>query len=226
MAGVSDKGERRRALLPRARLYLILEASARGNTIDLVRRALDGGVDMVQLRDKQADDEHLVATGRALADLCESRGKLFCVNDRADVALACGADAVHVGQEDEPVSSVRRTVGQELLIGLSTHTPGQFDAGLRSGADYLSAGPVHATPTKPGRPATGLELVALAAAAGAETPFFAIGGIDVATTPAVLDAGATRIAVVRAIRDARDPASAAAELRALLDRQAASVGAA
>jgi thiamine-phosphate pyrophosphorylase len=225
VAGVSDNGERRRALLRRAHLYLILEASGHGNTLDLVGRALDGGVDMVQLRDKHADDERLVTTGRALADLCVRSGTLFCVNDRPEVALACGADAVHVGQEDEPVASVRRTVGLELLIGLSTHTPEQFDAGLLSGADYLSAGPVHATPTKPGRPATGLELVAHAAAAGAKTPFFAIGGIDVATAPAVLDSGATRIAVVRAIRDARDPGAAAAELRALLDRQAAGVGA-
>jgi thiamine-phosphate pyrophosphorylase len=137
------------------------------------------------------------------------------LNDRPDLAIAAGADGVHVGQDDLPVADVRRIVGPDMLIGLSTHSPEQFDAGLASDADYLSAGPVWETPTKQGRPAAGLEVIRHAAA-NAGKPWFAIGGIDTSNIGEVIDAGASRAVVVRAIRDAADPRAVAAELRALL----------
>src|SRR3712207_1633325 len=153
---------RREALerLDRASLYLVLEAAAAG----VVGPAIEGGVDVVQLRDKDAPDGEIVAAGRRLAELCRDRGAVFVVNDRPDLALECGADAVHVGQDDETVESVRALVGDRLAIGVSTHSPEQVEAATRSDADYFAVGPVHATPTKPGRPAVGLELVRHAAA--------------------------------------------------------------
>ncbi|HEX8744988.1 MAG TPA: thiamine phosphate synthase [Thermoleophilaceae bacterium] len=203
-------GEGREALR-HARLYLILEAAA----IDVVEPALEGGVDMVQLRDKHAPDGEIVAAGRRLATLCRARGAPFVVNDRPDLALACGADGVHVGQDDEAVDAVRALAGERLLVGVSTHSPEQVAAAEESDADYFAVGPVYETPTKPGRPAVGLELVRHAAAAA--KPWFAIGGIDAANAPAVVAAGARRLAVVRAIRDAADPRAAAAELRAAVE---------
>jgi thiamine-phosphate pyrophosphorylase len=210
---MSSSANTRRERLRGSRLYLVIDAAAAGS---VVPAALDGGVDVVQLRDKDASDDEVVAAGRALGDLCRSRGALFVVNDRADLALACGADGVHVGQDDDPVETVRHAIGDELLIGLSTHSSEQFDAGLDSEADYLSVGPVHETPTKPGRPAVGLELVRHAART-ASKPFFAIGGIDATCVHEVHAAGAERVAVVRAIRDADDPRAAAALLRTALE---------
>jgi thiamine-phosphate pyrophosphorylase len=201
--------------LRHASLYLILEAAA----ARVVGPALEGGVDVVQLRDKQASDEELVAAGRALGDLCRERGALFVVNDRPDLALACGADGVHVGQDDDGVESVRALVGERLLVGVSTHSPEQVAAAEASDADYFAVGPVYATPTKPGRPAVGLELVRHAAE-HARKPWFAIGGIDTANAGDVVAAGARRLAVVRAIRDAADPRETARELRAIAERGA------
>ena len=206
---MADSADKRRERLRGSRLYLVIEAGAARS---VVPAALEGGVDIVQLRDKEASDGEIVAAGRALGELCRSRGALFVVNDRPDLALACGADGVHVGQEDRPVAEVRREVGEELIVGLSTHSPEQFDAGLASAADYLCIGPVHATPTKPGRPAIGLEPVRYAAR-HASKPFFAIGGIDSGNVHEVREAGAERVVVVRAIRDADDPRAAAAALR-------------
>jgi len=215
----------RRQRLRRARLYLVLEGRPGGRGPEpLLRAALEGGVDMVQLRDKQADDESLLRAAAVFRRLCDERGALFWVNDRPDIALAAGADGVHVGQDDAPVERVREEVGPDVLVGLSTHTPEQLDEGLASGADELSVGPVFETPTKAGRPATGLELVRYAAATAPDAPWFAIGGIDPETVRDVAAAGATRAVVVRAIRDARDPAEAARELRAGLEGSA--VGAA
>jgi len=148
-------------------------------------------------------------------DYCDEHGALLIVNDRADLALACGADGVHVGQDDEPLESVRATVGADLIIGISTHSPEQLEAGLASVADYLGVGPVYATPTKAGRTPVGLELVRYAAEHAAAKPWFAIGGIDAGNAPGVVEAGASRIAVVRAIRDADDPRAAAAALARL-----------
>jgi thiamine-phosphate pyrophosphorylase len=206
----------RRERLRRARLYLALEAQP---AAEILPQALAGGVDMVQLRDKEAADEDLLRAAIAFRDLCHEHGGLFWVNDRPDLALEAGADGVHVGQEDMPVREVRELVGPDVLIGLSTHDIEQFDAGLVSGADQLSVGPVFETPTKPGRPATGLGLIRHAAAAGGEAAWFAIGGIDVRTVHEVAAAGASRAVVVRAIRDAPDPRRAAEELRGTLERR-------
>jgi thiamine-phosphate pyrophosphorylase len=208
----------RRQRLRRARLYLVCDVRPGGRPPGpLLLAALEGGVDMVQLRDKQASDDELLRAGEEFRSACERHEALFWVNDRPDLALAAGADGVHVGQEDMPVSEARDRVGAELLAGLSTHSPEQFDAALRSGADELSVGPVYATPTKEGRPAAGLEYVRYAASHGGGVPWFAIGGIDLETVGEVVAAGARRIVVVRAIRDAPDPRAAAAALRAGLD---------
>jgi thiamine-phosphate pyrophosphorylase len=219
---VPSSATTRRERLGAARLYLVIDARA---AEAVAAPALDGGVDMVQLREKDASDDEVVAAGLALGELCRSRGALFVVNDRPDLALACGADGVHVGQEDAPVEEVRHALGDEAIVGLSTHSPQQFDAGLESRADYLSVGPVHETPTKPGRPAVGLDLVRHAAGRGTSKPFFAIGGIDADNVAAALEAGAERVAVVRAIRDADDPRAAAAALRAALERENDQLGA-
>jgi thiamine-phosphate pyrophosphorylase len=196
--------------LETARLYFVVEADASDRLLDA---ALGGGADLLQLRDKHADDDALLAAGDRFRDACDRHDALFVLNDRPDLAIMCGADGVHVGQDDMPVDDVRRVLGPELLIGLSTHSPEQFDAGLASTADYLSAGPVWETPTKQGRPAAGLDLVRHAAATSSK-PFFAIGGIDESNVGEVVAAGASRVVVVRAIRDAADPAAAARALRA------------
>lgn len=194
-----------------ARLYAIFDLE----TSSLIPTAIDGGADIVQLRDKDASADQLVAAGRALAGACRARGALFVLNDRPDLALECGADGVHVGQEDESPADVRAMAGDRLLLGVSTHSPEQVEAAERSDADYFAVGPVHATPTKPGRPAVGLDLVRYAAE-HAGKPWFAIGGIDPGNAGVVVEAGATRLAVVRAIRDADDPRKAARALRAAL----------
>jgi thiamine-phosphate pyrophosphorylase len=205
----------RRARLRAARLYLVIEAAP---AREVVPAALAGGVDVVQLRDKHATDADLVTAGLGLRGLCDEHGALLVVNDRPDLARECGADGVHVGQDDEPVDSVRRVVGPDLVIGLSTHSPEQVAAAELSEADYLGVGPVYATATKPAVEPVGLDLVAHAAA-HATKPWFAIGGIDAERAAEVVAAGATRIAVVRAIRDAADPRAAAAALREAIDRE-------
>jgi thiamine-phosphate pyrophosphorylase len=178
--------------------------------------ALRGGVDMVQLRDKQADDEAILRAAAGFRALCDEHGALFWLNDRPDLAREASVDGVHLGQDDMPVAEARERLGPDTLIGLSTHSPDQFDAALRSDADQLSVGPVWETPTKQGRPAAGLDYVSYAAAQGASVPWFAIGGIDEGNVTEVTDAGARRVVVVRAIRDADDPERAAASLKAAL----------
>jgi thiamine-phosphate pyrophosphorylase len=202
--------------LRRARLYLVLDAAAAG----VVEPALRGGADLVQLRDKEASDAELTAAAQRIGELCRARGVPFVVNDRPDLALAVGADGVHLGQDDAPVEEVRARVGDSLAIGLSTHSPDQIAAAEASSADYYAVGPVWETPTKPGRPAVGLELVRHAAAV-ASKPWFAIGGIDPSNVGQVASAGARRVVVVRAIRDAGDPEAAARALRAGLEAEAA-----
>jgi thiamine-phosphate pyrophosphorylase len=199
-----------RERLRRARLYLVADAAAE----HVLGPALRGGVDMVQLRDKNADDETIRRAAARFRSVCDEYGALFWLNDRPDLALECGADGVHVGQEDDPVAEVRERVGSDLLIGLSTHSPEQFDAALRSEADQLSVGPVWETPTKEGRPAAGLDYVRYAAEHGGERPWFAIGGIDAGNLAEVVAAGARRVVVLRAIRDASDPQAAARALAA------------
>jgi len=211
-----DTGSDRRARLAAARLYLVCGASPDGRALpDLLRSAIAGGVDIVQLREKHLPDDQLVAVADAARTLCERLRALFIVNDRPWVALEAGADGVHVGQDDMPVAEVRELVGPDLLIGLSTHSPTEIDAVDPELVDYIGVGPVHETPTKPGRTAVGLELVRYAAANSA-VPFFAIGGIDASNVETVIGAGATRVCVLRAITDAEDPRLAARALRDLL----------
>ncbi|MEA2402375.1 MAG: thiamine-phosphate pyrophosphorylase [Thermoleophilaceae bacterium] len=201
-----------RERLRRARLYLVVEAAAE----PVLGPALRGGVDMVQLRDKHAGDDDILRAAARFRAVCDEHGALFWLNDRPDLAREAGADGIHLGQEDMPVAEAREQLGPDVLIGLSTHSPAQFDAALHSGADQLSVGPVWETPTKAGRPAAGIDYVRHAAAHGGEVPWFAIGGIDAGNVSDVVAAGARRIVVVRAIRDAGDPERAATELRASL----------
>ncbi|MCA1682670.1 MAG: thiamine phosphate synthase [Actinobacteria bacterium] len=195
--------DERRAALGRARLYVICDVAQ-------LERAPYAGIDILQLRDKHARPAELLDAARVARRRCEEHGVLFVVNDDPWLAVAAGADGVHVGQDDMPVEEARAILGPDRLIGRSTHTPGQVDAAV--GVDYIGVGPVHATPTKPGRPAVGLGLVRYAAG-HARVPFFAIGGIDSGNVGAVRAAGAERIAVVRAIAAAADPAAAADALR-------------
>jgi thiamine-phosphate pyrophosphorylase len=206
----------RRERLRAARLYFVVEAAG----LEAARAALAGGADMVQLRDKEADDASILSAAAGFRRACDQHDALFWLNDRPDLALEAGADGVHLGQEDMPATEARAQVGPDVLIGLSTHSTEQFDAALESEADQLSVGPVLETPTKPGRPAAGLDYVRHAASRGAAKPWFAIGGIDLDNVHEVLAAGAERIVVVRAIRDAADPRAAAAALRAALDEAA------
>ncbi len=193
----------RRAALDAARLYLICD-------IRQIERAPLEQIDVLQLRDKQASPDDLLAAAKSAVARCEHHGVLFIVNDHPQLARESAADGVHLGQDDTAVFVARMILGDAFLIGLSTHTPEQIDAA--DGADYIGVGPVHATPTKPGRPPVGLELVTYAADR-AQVPFFAIGGIDASTIGAVRAAGARRVAVVRAISEASDPAAAARALR-------------
>jgi thiamine-phosphate pyrophosphorylase len=171
---------------------------------------------MIQLRDKQAGASALASSAEKLRALCTEAGGLFWVNDRPELAVEVDADGVHVGQEDVPVAEARSVVGPARLVGLSTHSAAQLDAALRSDADEISVGPVWATPTKEGRPAAGLEYVRHAADVAGERPWFAIGGIDADNLAQVVRAGARRVVVVRAIRDAADPEAATRELLAQL----------
>jgi thiamine-phosphate pyrophosphorylase len=206
----------RRERLRRARLYFVTDI--RPDLEQLLGAAITGGADMVQLRDKSASDEELLAAARIFRRVCDDGGALFWLNDRADLASRCGADGVHVGQDDMPPAEVRRLAGSDRLVGLSTHSAAQLDAAMAaSEADELSVGPVWQTPTKEGRPAAGLEYVRYAASHAGNRPWFAIGGIDVGNVRDVIEAGASRIVVVRAIRDAPDPRAAAESLRAALD---------
>jgi len=203
LAAVIDRRER----LAGARLYLICDAQPD----QFLEHALRGGVDIVQLRMKDAEDAKILAVARRFTSLCASHDALFILNDRHDLVEGAGADGVHVGQDDAPVAQARSSVGPDLLVGLSTHTRAQIDAA--SGTDYIGVGPVHATPTKPGRPAVGLELVRYAAE-HATVPFFAIGGINADNVADVRGAGARGVAVVRALVEADDPRRVAQELRA------------
>jgi thiamine-phosphate pyrophosphorylase len=212
----------RRERLRRARLYFVTDV--RPGLEELLAAALAGGVDMVQLRDKSASDDELVRAAAVFRRLCDEHGALFWLNDRADLVEACGADGVHVGQDDMPVPEARRVAGPDVLVGLSTHSPEQLDAAVAGGeADQLSVGPVWETPTKSGRPAAGLDYVRHAARVAGSRPWFAIGGIDLDNVREVIAAGASRVVVVRAIRKAPDPRAAASPLREALEE--ASVGA-
>ena len=211
-----------RARLADARLYLCTDARRRrGDLAEFADAALAGGVDIVQLRDKgpdgplEARDE--LAALEVLAGACARHGALLAVNDRADVALASGADVLHLGQDDLPVAWARKVVGDEMIIGRSAHSAAETAAAAdEPGVDYFCAGPCWPTPTKRGRPAPGLELVRTVAGRAPARPWFAIGGIDGDRLREVMAAGAERVVVVRAITEADDPQAAAAALAARL----------
>jgi thiamine-phosphate pyrophosphorylase len=204
-------GPTRRDRLARSCLYLVLA----GGETDVLEPALRGGVDIVQLRDKELDDAALVAAAGPFRAACEEHGALFALNDRPDLVEACGADGVHVGRSDMPVEQARSLVGPDRLVGLSVSTLDEL-ADVR-GADYVGV-TAFATPTKEDAVAGGLELLH-AAAEALTVPWFAIGGIELSNVAEVAAAGAPAVAVVRAIRDAADPEAAARMLRAALDRQ-------
>lgn len=207
--------EKRRDRLARSRLYFVTDSRT---DPAVLRGALEGGADMLQLRDSEASEDDLLRAAATFRDLCDEHDALFWINDRPDLALRAGADGVHVGQDDMNVEDAAKVTGGELLIGLSTHSPEQLERGVAAGADQLSVGPVWETPTKPGRPAAGLGYVRHAAEIRPPMPWFAIGGIDAHNVGEVVDAGAERAVVVRAIRDAGDPRAVASAIRAALER--------
>jgi thiamine-phosphate pyrophosphorylase len=202
-------------LLAGRRLYLC--TPDRPDLPRFVAACVRGGVDLVQLREKELEARPLLVQARAVASVCRDLGVPFVLNDRPDLALECGADGVHVGQEDAPADLCRRLLGPEALVGLSTHDPSQLADAASRPVDYVSVGPVVATPTKPGRPGVGLGLVT-AARELAGRAFFVTGGATPTSVPAMVAAGATRVVVVRWLTEAADPEAAARSLRTALDR--------
>ena len=211
-------GNLRRERLRTARLYFVCDALPNGQDPEpLLRAALDGGVDIVQLREKEAGTRVIERAADTFRRVCDTYGVPFILNDDPELAMSVRADGVHIGQDDIPVAEAREIIGPDHLLGLSTHSEEQIAAAhqtVREGVpiDHISVGPISETPTKPGRPAVGLDLIRHAAST-ATIPFFAIGGIDPDNAVKVLEAGARRLCVVRAIRDAADPAAVAAGLR-------------
>ena len=207
-----------RERLAAARLYLCTDGRrAQGDLAEFLDTVLAGGVDIVQLREKGLEAREELALLEVFASACQRHGRLLAVNDRADIALAAGADVLHLGQDDLPVPAARRILGPAPLIGRSSHSPAQAGlAAAEEGVDYFCAGPVWTTPTKPGRPATGLGLISHVASLRTERSWFAIGGISFERLDDVLAAGATRVVVVRAITEADDPGAAAAAFAARL----------
>jgi thiamine-phosphate pyrophosphorylase len=216
----------RRSRLETARLYLCTDARREhGDLAEFADAVLAGGVDIIQLRDKGSRGEQRfgplgaggeLAALEILADAAKRHGGLVAVNDRADIARALGADVVHLGQDDLPLEVARAIVGPDTVIGRSTHETGEAARALMEDVDYFCVGPCWPTPTKPGRPAPGLDLVRAVASMNPDKPWFAVGGIDEQRLDEVLEAGARRIVVVRAITDAHDPGAAAQRLSAAL----------
>jgi thiamine-phosphate pyrophosphorylase len=200
--------------LRQARLYLVTMPS--DNLLATVEAALEGGLTLVQYRDKEREDRDRLEMAAALCNLCHKYDALFLVNDRPDIALAVGADGVHVGQHDLPVKAVRSILGRGYIIGQSTTNPEELQLALDADADYIGVGPVYATPTKPGKAAAGLEYVGYVAKQ-VSIPWFAIGGIDGENLPEVIRAGASRVAVVRSLIQADRPKSVAQYMLSLLE---------
>jgi thiamine-phosphate pyrophosphorylase len=210
-----------RESLTAARLYLCTDSRARQGDLDqFLDVVLAAGVDIVQLREKGLEAAEEIRLLERFAAAAERHGRLFAVNDRADVALAVQAPVLHLGQDDLPVAIARRIVGEDVVVGRSTHSPAQADdAAVESGVDYFCAGPTWATPTKPGRPAAGLDLLTHVADRNEQRPWFAIGGIEsLARLDEVIAHGARRVVVVRAITEAEDPGAATRDFAERLDR--------
>lgn len=211
-------GRLRRERLQWGHLYFVCDARPNDDEPEaLLRAALSGGVGLIELREKELGWELVERASKTFRRLADNYGAPFIVNDDPQLALALHADGVHVGQEDIDPVAARSVLGPEAIIGLSTHNEEQIAAAAGQPVDYISVGPIWETPTKQGRPATGLQLIRHAAE-NARLPWFAIGGIDLGNVDEVVGAGATRICAVRAIRDAEDPRAAASALRSSLDR--------
>ncbi|HET6999435.1 MAG TPA: thiamine phosphate synthase [Solirubrobacterales bacterium] len=216
LAPPESVGPLRQERLRTARLYFVCDARPGGEDPEpLLRAALSGGVDIVQLREKELDRDEIERSAATFRRVCDTYSTLFIVNDDPDLARACDADGVHVGQDDTSVEEARELLGPDAIIGLSTHSPEQIAAAEERPINYMSVGPIWETPTKAGRPAVGLDLITHAAE-HATHPFFAIGGIDPSNAAQVVEAGATRLCVVRAIRDATEPTAVAEALRRAL----------
>jgi len=213
LARPESAGPLRRERLRTARLYFVCDARPNGDDPEaLLRAALSGGVDIVQLREKELSRAEIERSASTFRRVCDTYSALFIVNDDPDLARACDADGVHVGQDDTSAEEARELLGPDAIIGLSTHSPEQIAAANERPVDHISVGPIWETPTKAGRPAVGLELVSHAAEHAAR-PFFGIGGIDPSNAEQVVRAGARRLCVVRAIRNAANPTAVAEELR-------------
>jgi thiamine-phosphate pyrophosphorylase len=213
LAPPEGSGPLRRERLRTARLYFVCDAHPRGRDPEpLLRAALSGGVDIVQLREKELPRREIELAALTFRRLCDTYSALFIVNDDPELALSCDADGVHVGQDDASAAQAREQIGPDRVLGLSTHSEEQIAGSAEQPVDYISVGPIWETPTKEGRAAVGLDLVSHARDS-APHPFFAIGGIDPGNAGEVADAGAERLGVVRAIRDAENPTAVAEELR-------------
>jgi thiamine-phosphate pyrophosphorylase len=200
-----------------AHRHLYLCTPDRDDLLDFVEACIAGGVDVVQLREKEATAERIVERGSLLAELCAGLGVPFLMNDRPDLAIESGADGVHVGQDDVSSEVARHLLGDDAIVGLSTHAPAEVSASTLEPVDYVSAGPVVATPTKPGRPGTGTDYISLAVEK-AKRPVFVTGGVSPETVPALAAAGARHFVVVRYLTESDDPKGAAKHLREAIDR--------
>jgi thiamine-phosphate pyrophosphorylase len=209
--------------LAAVRLYVVTDARPRLPLERFLDAAIAGGVGMVQLRDKTLPDDELLAVATACALSCRPRGVGFIVNDRPDIALAAGADGVHLGQDDMSVAEARKLLGPDFIIGLSTHTTAQIDAALLADVAYIGVGPIHETPTKPGRTPVGSELVRYAAR-HAGKPFFAIGGLEPANIVELMEAGARGVSVHRYVTQSPDPQRAAREILEAMERPSLVLG--
>ena len=218
----TSHGTSLRKRLDTSLLYLCTDARTEsGDLAEFTDAALAGGVDIVQLRDKGLEAREELAALEVMRDACDRHGALLAVNDRADIARAVRADVLHLGQRDLPVPMARDIVGADPVIGRSNNDVGAAThSSEEPGTDYFCVGPTWSTPTKPGRPAAGLDLVREAAALGSDRPWFAIGGVGAENIDEVLDAGARRVVVVRAVTEAEDPRAAAEYLRSRITARA------
>lgn len=219
---MGDRYESPGAALDGRRLYLC--TADREDLGDFLAACIAGGVDIVQLREKHLDARDLIARAETAISVCAPPGVPFVLNDRPDLALACGADGVHVGQDDVPASVARRILGPRAIVGLSTHARPEWEDASGQPVDYLSAGPVSPTPTKPGRPGTGIgylrEVSASPSGGPGGRPWFVTGGVTPEVVPEMAAAGARRFVVVRYLTEAKDPESAARTLRKVIDETA------